>query len=128
MARRSVRRSVPIILASSLFFFLKEGERAASCDLRWMQGPFVAVAILTRPTLGDLLPPSRPTDCFAIVYPGRALFPGGDGETQCSKIHSGEARDGSSLRSQAAIGPAVSPSLEQKGARPPLTPFCGAKE
>jgi len=27
-----------MVLPSSLFFFLKEGERAASCDLRWMQG------------------------------------------------------------------------------------------
>ena len=43
--------------------------------------PVVMVAILTRPTLGA---------------PRRALFPGGDGETQCLKIHSGEAADGSS--------------------------------
>jgi len=34
-----------MILPSSLFFFLKEGERAASCDLRWMQGLIAAVAL-----------------------------------------------------------------------------------
>ena len=32
-----------MILPSSLFFFLKEGERAASCDLRWMQRLIAAV-------------------------------------------------------------------------------------
>ena len=41
-----------MILPSSLFFFLKEGERAASCDLRWMQGPIVAVAILSIALVG----------------------------------------------------------------------------
>jgi hypothetical protein len=35
--------------------------------------------VLTRPTLGDPFHP--PIDCLAIVYAGRALFPGGDGET-----------------------------------------------
>ena len=115
-----------MILPSSLFFFLKEGERAASCDLRWMQrliaavalamarrnvrrsvpmifqarsflslplggwgdrlrlarvqGRAAAVAILTRPTPGAIISTRQPTDCFAIVYPIRALFPGGDGE------------------------------------------------
>src|SRR6188768_1174573 len=34
-----------MILPSSLFFFLKEGERAASCDLRWMQRLIAAVAL-----------------------------------------------------------------------------------
>jgi hypothetical protein len=50
-------------------------------------------------------PPTRPTDCFAIDYPGRALFPGGDGETQCSKIDSGKTPDRSSLRSQGVTPP-----------------------
>ena len=63
--------------------------------------PMAAVAILTRQTL---------------VAPRRALFPSGDGETQCSKIHSGEAMDGSSLRSQGAIGRAVLPIAEQQAA------------
>jgi len=34
-----------------------------------------------------------------------ALFPGGDGETQCSTFRSDEVQDGTSLRSQAATGP-----------------------
>jgi hypothetical protein len=39
-------------------------------------------SFLTHPTQAILftLPP---TDCFAIDFPGRALFPGGDGETHC---------------------------------------------
>jgi hypothetical protein len=49
-------------------------------DLRWVHGSIAAVSILTRPTLGDSFLPTRPTDCFAIDYPGRALFPGSDGE------------------------------------------------
>jgi hypothetical protein len=40
-----------------------------------VEGPFAAVAVLTRPDPRYLFPPSRPTDCFAIVYPGRALCP-----------------------------------------------------
>jgi hypothetical protein len=40
-----------------------------------VQAPFAAVAVLTRPDPRYLFPPSRPTDCFAIVYPGRALCP-----------------------------------------------------
>ncbi len=47
----------------------------------------------------------------------------GNGETQCLKIHSGEALDGSSLRSQATMGPAVYPSLEPTGAHPPPSPL-----
>ena len=46
----------------------------------------VRSVLLTRPTLGDSFPPTRPTDCFAIAYPGRALFPGADGETHCLKV------------------------------------------
>jgi len=34
-----------MVLPSSLFFFVKEGERAASCDLRWMQRLIAAVAL-----------------------------------------------------------------------------------
>src|SRR6476620_12171638 len=45
-------------------------DGTTACELRGARSPVAAVAILTR----------RPTDCFAIVYPGRALFPGGDGE------------------------------------------------
>jgi hypothetical protein len=63
-----------MVVPSSLFLFLKEGGRAASCDLRWMQGLIAAVAF-------------------------------GDGETQCPKVRSDNVLDGSSLRSQAAIGP-----------------------
>jgi hypothetical protein len=51
-------------------------------NLRWVHGRLGEVAILTRTTLRYLFPPSRPIDCFAIVYPGRALLPGGHGETQ----------------------------------------------
>jgi len=56
----------------------------------------------------------------AAAYRGGRL---GDGETHCSKVRSDNVSDGPSLRSQAAIGPAVYPSLEQKGARPPPTPL-----
>ena len=57
----------------------------AFCDLRGVQRVVTPIAILTRPTLGAAR---------------RALFPGGDGETQGSKIDSGKAPDRSSLRSQ----------------------------
>src|SRR5262249_18147041 len=35
-----------------------------------------ALPKLTRPTLRDSFPPTRPADCCAIDYPGRGLFPG----------------------------------------------------
>src|SRR5687767_3669347 len=46
-----------------------------------MLGPIAAVAILTHPNPGRSFSTHRPTDCFAIVHPRRAVFPGGDGET-----------------------------------------------
>jgi len=64
-----------------------KAERRA-CNLRGVHGPVAAVAILTLPTLGAIIFTRQPTDCFAIVYPGRALFPGGDGETHCPKVRS----------------------------------------
>jgi hypothetical protein len=48
----------------------------------------VVVALLTRPAQVNQFSPDQPTDCFAIVYPGRALYPSGDGETQCLKVRS----------------------------------------
>ena len=78
---------------------------AVNCDLRGVQDDVTAVAFLTRPTLGA---------------PGRALFPG-DGETQCSKNHSGGAPDGSSLRSQAVTRSAVYPSLSSDGHPPSIS-------
>ena len=74
---------------------------AATCK---SAGPYRGGRHSDRPTLGAIIPTRQPTNCFAIVYPGRALFPGGDGETQCPKIRSDNVSDGSSLRSQAAIG------------------------
>ena len=61
-----------MILPRLLSFDLK-GAWSPPCDLRGVQGTVAAVGILTRPTLGP---------------PRRALFPGGDGETHCSKVHS----------------------------------------
>jgi hypothetical protein len=64
----------------SWFASANKARMVAYCDLRGAQGlslrsPFSPAqpwAILfTHPS----------TDCLAIVYPGRALFPGGDGET-----------------------------------------------
>ena len=119
-----------------------------------MQRVVTPIAILTRPTLGDLFSPTQPTDCVAIVYPGRALFPGGDGETQCSKIDSGKAPDRSSLRSQGVTThcgstprvssnglstsatkfaepsndrAAVYPALEQEGGHPLSLPLSGVR-
>src|SRR6476659_2554514 len=43
------------------------------------------------------------------------LFPGGDGETQCTKVRSDEVVDGPSLRSQAVAGHAVLPIAEAAG-------------
>ena len=41
MARRTVGRSVPIILPSLLVFsFLRKVDGLPCCDLRWMQGPY----------------------------------------------------------------------------------------
>jgi hypothetical protein len=60
-----------------------------------LHGSVAAVAILTRPARGRPFPPTRPTDCLTIVYPGRALFPGGDGE-HCSTFRSDEVQDGRS--------------------------------
>jgi hypothetical protein len=42
-------------------------------DLRWVHGFAAAVDILTRPP---------------FAAPRRRVFPGGDGETQCSKVRS----------------------------------------
>jgi len=61
----------------------------------------------------------RPTDCLAIIYPGRALFPGGDGETPCAKIRSDGVRGGSSWRSRAATGP-CGHTLAEAGVTPPM--------
>jgi hypothetical protein len=60
-----------LVQARSLHF--NRRGTVASCDLRWEQRAVTAIAILTRPTPGA---------------PGRALFPGGDGETLCSKVRS----------------------------------------
>jgi len=32
--------------------------------------------LLTRPTTGRYFSPALPSDCFAIDFPGRAIFPG----------------------------------------------------
>ncbi len=77
-----------LVQARSLHF--NRRGTVASCDLRGEQRAVTAIAILTRPTPGA---------------PGRALFPGGDGETQCSKVRADGVRYGPSLRSQAATGP-----------------------
>ena len=53
----------------------------ASRDLRWVHGPYRCAVVLTRPT---------------PVAPRRALFPGGDGETHCSKVRSDNVQDGPS--------------------------------
>jgi hypothetical protein len=76
-----------IILPSSLVYRSKEVDRtltatyegcsACHCD-RHSHPPSPGQSIFTRP----------PTDCLAIVYPGRALYPSGDGETQCLKVRS----------------------------------------
>ena len=76
-------------------------------------------AILTRPTPGRFSSTHRPTDCLAIIYPGRALFPGGDGETPCAKIRSDGVRGGSSWRSRAATGP-CGHTLAEAGVTPPM--------
>src|SRR6187200_3283288 len=61
----------------------------------------------------------RPTDCFAIVYLGRALFPGGDGRRRVRRsvrTESGADQVGGAEQRQ---GHAVTPSLKQ-GLPPPM--------
>src|SRR6476646_616478 len=79
-----------------LFPFLPSGGWGDRLRLARVPGRAAAVAILTCPTLGAIISTCQPTDCFASVYPGRAIFPGGDGETHCSKVRSDEVRDGTS--------------------------------
>src|SRR4026208_1609286 len=55
------------------FLSLPLGGWGDRVRLARVQGRAAAVAILTRPTLGALVSPRQPTDCFAIVYPGRAF-------------------------------------------------------
>ena len=50
-------------------------------------------------------------------------FPSGDGETQCSKVRSGEVLDGPSLRSQAATEPCGLPIARAPGDHPPPSPL-----
>jgi hypothetical protein len=51
----------------------------------------------------------------------------GDGETQCSKVRSDEVQDGSSLRSQAAVGRCGFTHRRSKGDHPPPVPIlCAA--
>ena len=108
--------------------------------LRGAETPRFPVSHL--PILGHLFT-HRPTDCFAIVhapspqehrlkcsFPSFARFPlwmwmcrvvlvpfaVGDGETQCLKMHSGEAQHASSLRSQAVTAPCgFTPRAGRKG-------------
>jgi hypothetical protein len=60
-------------------FGLRLARGAARCHSdRHSHPPSPGQSVFTRP----------PTDCLAIVYPGRALYPSGDGETQCLKVRS----------------------------------------
>jgi hypothetical protein len=54
---------------------------------------------------GQPFSPTDPPIALQIVYPARALFPGGDGETPGAKIRSDGVRGGPSWRSRAAAGP-----------------------
>jgi len=65
------------------------GWMVAACDLRWMHGPVVAVAILTSPTL------VAPRRALSQVAMARRLFEGPFGRSPGRN----------ELRSQAATGP-----------------------
>jgi hypothetical protein len=116
------------------------------------------------PNFGRFFLPSRFTDCLAIDDPGRTLFPGGDGETQCSPfpkrwivpypatcegcsarslrsplslrdgetqcstIHSAEAQNGSSLRSQAVTPHCVLPLAGAGNGLSTRHQVCGANK
>ena len=102
---------------SSLVIPLQRGEMVALLRLamgawayrfsRLSPPPRPALSFSTQPAprlLRNRLPgtcalPKLTHSTLAILFT-RALFPGGDGETQCSKIDSGKAPDRSSLRSQ----------------------------
>ena len=58
----------------------------ASRDLWWVR-PCRCGRPSHPPNPGRFFSTHQPTDCFAIDCPRRALFPGGDGETLCSKVH-----------------------------------------
>ena len=74
-----------------------------TCDLRGLHDP-VAAVLLTPPNPGRTFFTHRPTDCLAIVYPGRALFPDGDGE-HLFEVRFRRSLEGNKLRSQAATVP-----------------------
>ena len=73
-SKKTTRLSVSIP-PSSLVFPSSKRWMVASRDLRWVQGPIAAVALLTRPTLGEPFTPAQPTDCSAIDLPGTHPFP-----------------------------------------------------
>ena len=86
-----------------------------------------AVAILTRPTLVALFHPPDQAIASAIVYPGRALFPSGDGETHVRRSVRTTVRDGPSLRSQTPTRPCVLSTARAGDDHPHPVPFWCAR-